>query len=230
MSKGGDFLFFAGGFFALGALIGVARNKKGATMGGNSKSIAMYRLPDGSLKAGRANAILTTPAVIVSLAAPYWGNRSPGFFAGVADRETTFAINEEDTDFNDDGLTVKRKTYGPFQSDVITDSVTTEGQLGPGVKRFVVDMIKNLEALAKAAGFDSANPPRDAYAYLAWSHNAGLGGVPGKFGPLDSIKAYGMDWEKLKTRDQNDYMRKRMIPYGDAVLRYVDMYPTAGNV
>lgn len=230
MSKG-DFLFFTGGFFVLGALVGIARNKKGvATMSGNNKSIAMYRLPDGSLRAGRTNAILTTPAVIVSLAAPYWGNRSPGFFAGVADRETTFAINEEDTDFNDDGITIKRKTYGPFQSDVSTDSVTTEGQLGPGVKRFVVDMIKNLEAIAKVAKFDAANPPRGAYPYLAWSHNAGLGGVPGKFGPLDSIKAYGMDWEQLKARDQNDYMRKRMIPYGDAILRYVDLYPATGIV
>lgn len=233
-----DFALWIGGGFGLGALIALSRNKQDAakgkkvSMGGNEKHIAMYRLPDGSLKAGRNNAILTTPAMIVSLAAPLWAPRSPGFFAGIGDRETAFAINEEDTDFNADG-SIKANTYGVVQSGRKQDSITSESDLGPVVARFVDEMNGNLTKIATAAGFDPAKPPRGAYAYLAWSHNAGLGGVPGKFGPLDSIKKYGMDWDKLKARPDNQkpgYMHDRMIPYGDAVLRYVDLYPSTGVV
>lgn len=237
--RDGAKLFVLGSLASIGLVWGLrAKPKtKDAVKGKKMETHkAQYRKPDGTLSDDSADAIRVRPSDIVAAASPLWGQRAPGFFAGVNARETNGAINEEDTDYRDDG-SIKAKTYGPFQSDDPSDSITDPAQLVNPVSKFVTSMLKNLEAIAKAAKFDPAYPPRDAYPYLAWSHNNGLPEV------LKSIAAFGMDWQKTINRNtkayaagDNDpdhgagYMVRRMIPYGNAVLKYVDMYPSGANV
>jgi hypothetical protein len=99
---------------------------------------------------------------------------------------------------------------------------------------FAPTFVGYLIRIGKAAGFTLTNVPRDAYAYAAWAHNAGIDE------PLTSIKKNGFNWQRTiernkKAYDAGDkdpehgagYMWLKMIPYANKVLEYVDKYPNA---
>ncbi len=140
--------------------------------------------------------------------------RIPATFAlGVAQHETDLRTDEEDTET--DGTV----TTGIFQ---LTRSEAVRAlrpaadltDLAESCAVFATIMESNLDALRDAAGLsdDAAFFARGGAAYLAWSHNAGLGQA------RTSIQRYGLDWSALKARAQNGYMVQRMEPYGDDCL------------
>lgn len=176
-------------------------------------STTRYRKPDGTLSASRADAILIDPSTVEQIAGNSSAVIAPPFVSGIARRETGLAVNEEDTDKNADG-TVKAATFGLLQITKAEQARTgIAGDLNDpavNIAVFCKLMESNLGEIAQAAGFSTVSIPADAWKYLAWSHNNGIGAV------LKSIRTYGMDWNALKARPQNDYMTQKLIPYAEA--------------
>lgn len=197
-----------------------------------SSHLAQYRLADGSLSGSRSDAIYTDEATIVRLALQYSSTVPAGFFVGLGRNETGLASNECDTDFNDDG-SVRIRTYGVFQlsRDEAIFAASARAAIDPEDLTDVetsVDVCAavtgaHYRAILAAAGLDEASATVDVWCYVAWAHNAGLGE------PIKSIRTYGLDWNALKARPQNDYMVGKLIPYAENVRTYVLAYPQKGQ-
>jgi hypothetical protein len=82
-----------------------ADEKKGeASSPIRTKHVAAYRLPSGDLSYSRRDAVIVAPGEVKDKAVTLLNRMtqpqlSPGAFVGVAERETGFAINEEDFDY-----------------------------------------------------------------------------------------------------------------------------------
>jgi len=185
-------------------------------MGTTASSKSFYRRDNGSDSQNRSDAVTVGPDDIVSSLGSTF--LAPGLFIGIAKRETNFAVNEHDIDY-DEGGNVVRHTYGIFQLDDPSDL----GDLSAACSDAIATFERYANDVMSAAGLSSMT--RDAYAYVCWAHNAGEGNGQA----IDSIRAYGLDWEALKSRQQNDYVRNRLIPYAEAVMSYVDQYPSSSD-
>ncbi|MCU1280300.1 MAG: hypothetical protein JWM53_3846 [bacterium] len=212
-----------------------------------------YVQPDGTRSTSRADAIVAAPFDVVAAAAKY-SKFSPRHFLGTAQHEADLALNEVDietTGYTTSGifqLNFKDEiaAVAPFADPLLLDDAamlfaTQVDRLARALQAAANEAAADPSTPRGVAWPDLYNPPPDAYGYLAWAHNEGLGGNAGnggKWGPLDSIAKFGMDWEALKARpDQNDYMRLKMIPYGDDCISggkyWVDAFdvfvPSDGN-
>ncbi len=201
----------------------------------STQSTARYITSDGSESSSRGDATGIPEGDLIQ----YWkqvSSRIPaGYALGVAARESgmsgdLYVTNEHDTDVKtkDDGSTTTYDSYGIFQMGK-TEAVKAKV---PPIASFLIDPQNNclcaavsfeshLDDILDAANLDAPND--DVWCYLAWAHNAGVGE------PLTSIKKYGLDWAALKARDQNDYMRNKMIPYAEFVLGEVHRVPDIGD-
>ncbi len=158
----------------------------------------------------------------------------PGLIVGVALRESGFKWNEVDADLYDSGEEKPLRTYGLCMINVreAANAIVFFNPLNPApalcdparnVAAGCVTLRGHLEAIASAAGFDPDAPPRDAWPYVCWAHNGGLGAA------LGGISKYGFDWERMKARniaEGNDYVINHLIPYAEKVLEYIDQYPS----
>lgn len=146
-----------------------------------------------------------------------------GWFVGTVERESGRKWNEVDTDYDADGNPRTGKdTYGlcqvrksEFVQALSIGAISDESACDPAtnLSAFSNLMGRNLAAIRTAA---PDAPDFDVWCYLAWSHNAGLGGV------LKSIATYGLDWEAAKARPQNDWFRNRLIPYAEHIANRVN--------
>lgn len=185
-----------------------------------------YAVSDGeggySYSSDRSAADIRDADQIAQLGAQASSLIPAGFFVGAAEKETSRATNERDTEVNG------HVTYGLYQIDTSEQQSAGEGSDGVSLfdpiistRVFAFIQEQRLRAIADAAGFDISNPPADAWPYLAWAHNAGLGE------PLTSIAKFGFDWAatvKRNTAEGNDYMINHMIPYAARVSELVDQY------
>jgi hypothetical protein len=198
-------------------------------MGVTASSRSAYRQPDGSESTSRSNAITVDPATVAANAG---GILPPGLYVGIAARETNFAINEHDTDFDANGNVVDN-SYGLFQSPNAGDISTDVNDFGAAMSSMQSICEGYYNQICNASGIDPSNPGNnDPFAYVCWAHNNGIGAV------LQSISTYGMDWQATITRNQSaasggdsgaQYMVNRMIPYANAVLGYIQQYPGSGS-
>lgn len=193
---------------------------------------ALYLLPDGSQVPGRANAIVVSAQDIAAAVGPYTA-LPPGFFVGMAERETGSASNECDIDYNADG-SVKARTYGLFQ--LSRGDAIAAGDLAAAADptllcevdracRVVASVMADYrDAICIAAGVGAHDgyhgaPPAAVLWYMAWAHNNGLPTV------LRSIASYNLDVDALKARPQNDYVVSKLIPYADTIVASCDEFP-----
>lgn len=134
------------------------------------------------------------------------------FAVGTAEHESTFTINEVDTEPS--GFVSK----GIFQ--LSDDEARSAGMpdadllsLDDSARVFARISEKRLDALISAAKLDPAALPADVWAYLALAHNQGLGAA------LKTVKAYGLDWSAYKQR--NPDLVASIGRYGDDTSRAV---------
>lgn len=191
------------------------------------RQLCRYRRLDGGLSTNRDDAILVSPAEIIAVA-HLASSFPPGLFVGIAERETAYALNEMDTDFKPDG-SIRGTTYGLFQ----TSNPADVGNLDSAVATLAYDLDRYWIQIAAAARLAKLEPPpRDAFAYLCWAHNEGIGAA------IKSIRTYGLDWGELVRRNRREceagahdpdhgagYVMVRLVPYVTRVLACIDRYP-----
>jgi hypothetical protein len=197
-------------------------------MANGEYQIARWRKPDGTLSTSRADAIRidldSLRSIIESVS-----SLPVEFMVVMAQNETGDkpAINQEDTDYYADG-SVKKETFGIYQ---LTESErNAAGEYGAdlldptvNVRVFSTIMERHLATIMETEnkrrdglGIERLTEPTiDVYRYLAWSHNNGIGAV------TKSIAKYGLDWDALKARPQNEYMTGRLIPYAERATRSI---------
>ena len=177
--------------------------------------MSQYRKPDGSLSSNKADAIRVAPETVLQLARQSSAVIPAEFVLNMALNETGDRGDSwPAANAVDDG----GRSIGLLQ--VSGDEQTRAGVPGSlydpatNVRVFVGYLAQDLKRIADAAKLDLTRPLKlDAFKYLAWAHNAGVGQ------PLASIQRYGLDWDKLKARpDQNDYVRNRLIPYAERAV------------
>lgn len=176
--------------------------------------MSQYRKPDGSLSSNKADAIRVAPDVVLELARQSSAVIPAEFVLNMALNETGSRGDEwPAANAVDDG----GRSKGMLQVD--DDEQRKSGVAGDifdpatNVRIFSGYLAKDLAQLAKAARLDLSRPlPLDIFKYLAWGHNAGVGE------PLASIQRYGLDWDKLKARPQNAYVRDKLIPYAERAV------------
>ena len=165
--------------------------------------------------------VSTTPEEIVRTFVQYTTRVPASCALGIAARETpAYYLDEEDTEstgFVSTGVFQLSRADAARALRPLADLTSLEDSCAV-LATILEGYLDTLEAAA--GGIDDATFfAAGGAAYLGWAHNAGPGGVPGKFGPIDSIRAYGLDWSALKQRPDNQapgsYMAARMIPYGD---------------
>lgn len=194
-------------------------------------SDAYYVKSDGSESQDRSDATGIDEITLSNLISRY-SNRIPiGYFLGVAARESgksgdLYIANEHDIDTQDDGSTYD--SWGLFQmgrTEALLAHVipTTEQMIDPenNVRCAAYTFERNLDKILAAAGIDS--PSGDIWYYLAWAHNAGVNQ------PVTSIKSYGMDWQALKSRPQNEYVTGSLVPYAEFIYQEAERVPTIGT-
>lgn len=130
------------------------------------------------------------------------------FYFGVVDHESAWKLDEQTVE------TTGAVALGLFQ--ILNGEVAQHGDVGA----FLVDIDRQAELMVErtednrarireAAGVPAdALDPWDTGAYLALAHNEGIGAA------LQTIEAYGMDWDAYKARNPG----RRINAYGDDCL------------
>lgn len=137
-------------------------------------------------------------------------SRIPARFAvGTAKHETDYTLNETDAGDQSDGT----DSIGLFQ--ISRAEALSAGHpladltsLSDACTVFAVLMHRNLDKILSLSGESPLNP--DVWAYLAMSHNMGMGAVE------KTIKQYGLDWGAYKAR--NPAVPLVAHGYGDDVV------------
>lgn len=155
------------------------------------------------------------------------------WFVDIIERETNFAWNEVDTDYDAAGNARALKTYGLCQlnSDEFGQALSLLAVAGiatgtpsdacdpatniaafcrvSNIRLGEIDAAVALYATANGATAAGGSPSDyDRYAYLAWAHNFGLPTV------LRSIASYGCDWTATCAR--NGYGSKAIGSYASS--------------
>lgn len=153
-----------------------------------------------------------------------------GFVVGVAKRESNWTTNQIDTDYDADGNPRDAKTYGLCMitraealGALSLTALDTDGLLDPDTNvQVLCSLMAKYRIMLEEVAQDGFKE-EDMWCYLAWAHNAGVGQ------PLGSIQKYGLDWEALKARPQNEYVTSRLVPYAEAIRTYAYKYSDVGG-
>lgn len=144
----------------------------------------------------RSSAILVSLRKIIGAAMYFSSKISPQFYAGSAQHETNFALNEVDIEVS--GYV----SIGLFQLSV--DEAKGVGMAGANLCDFMTSMEvftkvmePKLDTIRQALISIGAKPskPQDIWPYLAISHNQGLQAA------LQTIAIHGLDWTAYKARN-----------------------------
>lgn len=151
-----------------------------------------------------------------------------GFVVGMAKRESAWTVNQIDTDYDADGNPRPAKTYGLCmitRSEALAalslTAVDTDGLLDPDTNVHVLCTILARYRTALEAVAQEGYTEEDLWCYLAWAHNAGIGQA------VKSVRTYGLDWEALKRRPQNEYVTGRLVPYAEEIRSFAWRYTDA---
>lgn len=152
--------------------------------------------------------ILVAPADIVAAWRRYTQRIPAKFALGTAQHESSFTLNEVDTE--ESGYVSK----GIYQ---LSDREAAEVELPhanlleleDATKVFYILCERRLRRIIKAARLAQENLPVDVWAYLALSHNQGVSAA------LKTIELYGLNWDAYKRRNPQ---LAGMGRYGDDVI------------
>jgi hypothetical protein len=173
-----------------------------------------------------ADRVTVTAAEVATCWKKYSTRIPPMFAVGAALHETTYTLNERDTE--DSG----KQTGGIFMLTIGGTDVDTLGDatlagypeadiftLDGSCKVFAVIMERKLDKLIAAAATKGGADVTDAdffaaggAGYLAWAHNAGLDNGQAR----TSIQVNGLSWMATRARNAGtDYFDNHIGPYGD---------------
>ena len=165
-----------------------------------------YVQPDGTrLRSRQRGARMVSPGYIAELAIVESRRIPVKYFVASAERESSFATNEVDTEPN--GY-ISEGLYQLSKSEASDVGMAGADLLDPVLSTRVFAKLqeRRLSAIAKLTGNVLKEP--DVWAYLAIAHNQGLGAC------LKTIKMYGLDWKEYKARNPTS----RICAYGDACI------------
>jgi len=179
----------------------------------------LFKREDGVFTSNRSDAHHVDPSDVLAVARSV-SSRVPGqFFVGTAQHESGFVVNERDSGDQGDGT----DSDGIFQlsrSEAIKSGHPAADlfDLGDAATVFAILMHRNLDRILSAAG-NSSYPPGDVWAYLAMSHNQGIGAVE------DSIRKFGLNYsgpggyrERNKNTVKPGFNGPNIIAYCDDVI------------
>ena len=153
-----------------------------------------------------------------------------GFVVGMAKRESAWTVNQIDTDYDAEGNPRPAKTYGLCmitQAEALAAlslaAVDTDQLLDPDTNVSVLCTLLARYRTALEAVAQEGYREEDLWCYLAWAHNAGIGQA------VKSVRTYGLDWEALKARPQNEYVTGRLIPYAEEIRSFAWKYQETGG-
>lgn len=185
--------------------------------------IEEWRKPDGTWSTHRVDAIHVTRADVLAAVASAGGSPLPGsFFLGTAQHESTFAINERDTEPPD--IRGNRfVSWGIYQlskdehrrAGVPDDDDTMLSLLG-ATRALLFHAARYRASIRRHIGTKPDEPdPHDLPAYVALAHNQGLGvwDANGR-GALGTIYRHGVDWTRYDHRNPG----APIVAYGWDVL------------
>jgi hypothetical protein len=142
----------------------------------------------------------------------------PQFAVGTAKHETSYTLNERDTEPSGKQTGgIFQLTLGGTSQDLLGDAAL-QGfpeadvyTLAGSCKVFAAKQERQLAKIQAAvdsynaangiAAIDWSSPPTDVWAYLGYAHNVGIGSASSGKGCLATIARYGLNWEAFKQRN-----------------------------